>query len=49
LSTFTTVLYTSSGLIPSEILEGKLALDIGTAGIFIDKASNVFKYRVSEG
>jgi hypothetical protein len=33
---------------PCEIREGKLVQNIGAADIFIDKASNVFKYRVSE-
>jgi len=38
----------TSGLLPGEILNGKLVPEIGAAGIFTVSAPNAFKYRVEE-
>jgi len=38
----------TSGLLPGEILNGKLVPEIGTSGIFTVSAPNAFKYRVEE-
>ena len=38
----------TSGLLPGEILTGKIVPEIGAAGIFTVSAPNAFKYRVEE-
>jgi flagellin FlaB len=42
------VLPTTSGLLPGEILEGKLVPDVGSSGIFVVNSPNAFKYRVCD-
>jgi flagellin FlaB len=44
----TAVLHTTSGLLPGEILEGKLVPDVGSSGIFVVQSPNAFKYRVCD-
>jgi len=38
----------TGGLLPGEILEGKLVPEVGASGIFVINAPNAFKYRVVE-
>jgi flagellin FlaB len=42
------VLPSTSGLLPGEILEGKLVPDVGSSGIFVVNSPNAFKYRVCD-
>jgi len=44
----TAVLPTTHGLLPGEILEGKLVPDVGASGIFVVQSPNAFKYRVCD-
>jgi len=44
----TAVLSATNGLLPGEILEGKLVPDVGASGIFVAYSPNAFKYRVCE-
>lgn len=44
----TAVLPTTNGLLPGEIIEGKLVPDVGSSGIFVIQAPNAFKYRVCD-
>ncbi|MCJ7698122.1 MAG: hypothetical protein MUO73_07325 [Thermoplasmata archaeon] len=44
----TAVLTTTNGLLPGEVLEGKLVPDVGASGIFVAYSPNAFKYRVCE-
>ncbi len=44
----TAVLPTTRGLLPGEVLEGKLVPDVGASGIFVVQSPNAFKYRVCE-
>jgi flagellin FlaB len=44
----TAVLTTTNGLLPGEILEGKLVPDVGASGIFVVQSPNAFKYRVCD-
>jgi len=44
----TAVLPTTRGLVPGEILEGKLVPDVGSSGIFVVQSPNAFKYRVCD-
>ncbi|KYK21583.1 hypothetical protein AYK25_08075 [Thermoplasmatales archaeon SM1-50] len=44
----TAVLPTTSGLLPGEILEGKLVPDVGSSGIFVVQSPNAYKYRVCD-
>jgi flagellin FlaB len=44
----TAVLPTTNGLLPGEVLEGKLVPDVGASGIFVVQSPNAFKYRVCD-
>jgi len=44
----TAVLNNTKGLLPGDIIEGKLVPDVGASGIFVVQAPNAFKYRVCE-
>lgn len=44
----TAVLSATNGLLPGEVLEGKLVPDVGASGIFVAYSPNAFKYRVCE-
>ncbi|MFH1014110.1 MAG: archaellin/type IV pilin N-terminal domain-containing protein [Thermoplasmatota archaeon] len=44
----TAVLPTTKGLLPGEVLEGKLVPDTGYSGIFVAQSPNAFKYRVCD-
>jgi archaellin len=44
----TAVLTTTNGLLPGEVLEGKLVPDVGASGIFVVQSPNAFKYRVCD-
>jgi flagellin FlaB len=44
----TAVLSTTNGLLPGEVLEGKLVPDVGASGIFVALSPNAFKYRVCD-
>jgi len=44
----TAVLPTTNGLLPGEILNGRLVPDIGSSGIFVAQSPNAFKYRVCD-
>ena len=44
----TAVLSTTNGLMPGEVLEGKLVPDVGASGIFVVQSPNAFKYRVCD-
>jgi len=44
----TAALSGTRGLMPGEVLEGKLVPEIGVSGIFVVNAPNAFKYRVVE-
>jgi len=44
----TAALESTNGLLPGEVLEGKLVPEIGVSGIFVVNAPNAFKYRVVE-
>jgi flagellin FlaB len=44
----TAVLTTTNGLMPGEVLEGKLVPDVGASGIFVVQSPNAFKYRVCD-
>ncbi len=44
----TAVLPTTHGLLPGEVLEGKLVPDVGASGIFVVQSPNAFKYRVCD-
>jgi flagellin FlaB len=44
----TAALEGTNGLLPGEVLEGKLVPEIGVSGIFVVNAPNAFKYRVVE-
>jgi archaellin len=44
----TAVLSATDGLLPGEVLEGKLVPEVGSSGIFVVYSPNAFKYRVVE-
>jgi flagellin FlaB len=44
----TAVLPTTNGLLPGEVIEGKLVPDVGASGIFVVQSPSAFKYRVCD-
>jgi flagellin FlaB len=44
----TAALAATDGLLPGEVLEGKLVPEVGSSGIFVVYSPNAFKYRVVE-
>jgi flagellin FlaB len=44
----TAVLPSTGGLLPGDILEGRLVPDVGASGIFVVNTPNAFKYRVCD-